>query len=1010
MQLFALLTLKEAGSQPARAVVAAFLGRRIGVSRTREWIDRFEFHLAAFESRKGARRTSVASGSGEARERDDAKHMKRTAVRSTKVLRACEDLNRDLQVADKALIFLRVLEFERALIGTAPGKKVVLDDISSEFIVTVADAFGISKSERDCYMGLVLNPGGWADFTERFDEAFTITFDEDRRGIHRVNWPDETACFLHPTTQIVFLRAGENTEIELNGELLADGRVMPFSPGSVLRHPSCSPVFFGDIRRYFLEEESSLSVELSVEDVSHWFNYPEKQALHPLTITGHSGQLVGVMGASGSGKSTLLGLLSGRATPTSGRIALNGLEVESPEALGMIGLVPQADMLLEELSVRENLLFTGRLVLDATEAEIGGRTDELLERIGLWEVRDLPVGNALHKTISGGQRKRLNIALELLRNPRVLFVDEPTSGLSSKDSAQLMELLKELTFQGTLVVAVIHQPSAAIFRLFDQLWVLDHGGYPIYTGVPMDALSHFRRLVNHFNAKQPACGTCGNVTPEQIFDIVETPVLDQRGLPTSRRRITPVEWNDFYNVLVNPSVAEVANDKVEKVGLPRIPGRYMQFKTQFLRDVTRKLKNKQYLWINSLVAPLLAGPLAWLLKYSIPGEAYSFGGSENVPHFLFVSTIVAIFLGLTISGEELFRDRLMREREGHLGVSFGAYLSAKCGVLFIVSALQTLAFVAIGCWILELPSFLLPYWAVLFTTACLANLVGLIFSSLFNSVRVIYIAIPLFIIPQLMLGGTIVHFGKLNPNLASWRTPAWIGNAMVSRWSFEALAAELASKNARDKALFEWDAKMADAEYRRDRWHPEMKRQLETGEDIRLIFKELQRLESRTGLGLNVDASDGLDAAEILAVEQLLEVSLVRERSNWLEAKRGRDMALQQLGWGDPVKAADAARNFHNDELERWVTGVQVLGALSKGWVQEDNRLTNTRDALYQTGGWKGADQPYYSAYKTIGGENGLRVSTLWYNLAVLWSVAALCFLALRLNWPEKITRWASLR
>jgi hypothetical protein len=277
-------------------------------------------------------------------------------------------------------------------------------------------------------------------------------------------------------------------------------------------------------------------------------------------------------------------------------------------------------------------------------------------------------------------------------------------------------------------------------------------------------------------------------------------------------------------------------------------------------------------------------------------------------------------------------------------------------------------------------------------------------------VRVIYIAIPLFIIPQLMLGGTIVHFGKLNPNLASWRTPAWIGNAMVSRWSFEALAAELASQNARDKTLFEWDSKMAEAEYRRDRWHPEMKRQLETGDDIRLISKELQRLENRTGLGLNVDASDGLDAAEILAVKQLLDVSLARERSNWLEAKTGRDMALQQLGWGDPVKAADAARNFHNNELERWVTGVQVLGALNKGWVQEDNRLTNTRDALYQTGEWKGADRPYYSAYKTIGGENGLRVSTLWYNLAVLWSVAALCFVALRLNWPEKITRWAPLR
>ena len=175
------------------------------------------------------------------------------------------------------------------------------------------------------------------------------------------------------------------------------------------------------------------------------------------------------------------------------------------------------------------------------------RQDRCLQQLGLQEARHLPWGY-FNKTISGGQRKRLNIALELIGAEGAL-VDEPTSGLSSKDSELLMDLLKQMT-AGTLVVAVIHQPSGDIFRSFDALWVLDQGGYPVFTGRPLDALTHFRTIVNHFDAEQVACGQCGHVNPEQIFDIIEVPVLDGRGKPTGQRRISPKEWNDFHNVLI----------------------------------------------------------------------------------------------------------------------------------------------------------------------------------------------------------------------------------------------------------------------------------------------------------------------------------------------------------------------------------------------------------------------------------------------------------------------------
>ena len=234
---------------------------------------------------------------------------------------------------------------------------------------------------------------------------------------------------------------------------------------------------------------------------------------------------------------------------------------------------------------------------------------------------------------------------------------------------------------------------------------------------------------------------------------------------------------------------------------------------QTLRDIARKWKNPQYLWINLLEAPVLAVLLAVLLRSS-NGDTYQYGQATNIPHFLFVAVIVAIFMGLTVSAEELFRDRLMRKREDHLQLSWGAYLGAKTGVLFGISAIQTLLFAACSHPILELPGHFPAYAWTLFTVAACANVFGLIISLLFNSVRVIYLAIPLFIIPQLMLGGAIVPFSDMHPSMAKSTGVAIPGQAMISRWGFESLITLYAADNAYDAALFKVHQSLAEHSFR----------------------------------------------------------------------------------------------------------------------------------------------------------------------------------------------------
>ena len=984
MRLFALITLREEGLEKGREVVAHFLRSRLPKGAVTEWLSVFEGYL------------ETQGGAIESRERAG---LKRTALRSTKVLRTCTDINRDLQAIEKALVFLRMLEFEHAMLPSS-GEQ---DGLGRELIDLVADVFGIREGEKRCYETLVFDTASWPVMTQRYHEAFLIGDQPQLGGVVKAGWTTALACFRHPESQVVFVRPLGAGTVQLNGEPLDPNRTQPFTPGSTLRHPGTAPLHFVDIQRSFMEEENIPELALEINEVSHWFHYPEKQALHPFRTQARSGMLVGVMGASGSGKSTLLNLLAGTESPTFGNITLDGIPVADEAARSWIGLVPQEDHLLPELTVGENLFYAARLAFaDENRAQCQQRVEACLQQLGLWEARDLPVGDALHKTISGGQRKRLNIAMELVRGPRVLLVDEPTSGLSSKDSELLMDLLKQMTYNGTLVIAVIHQPSGDIFRSFDALWVLDHGGYPVFTGRPLDALTHFRTIVNHFEADKVACNMCGHVNPEQIFDIIDVPVLDGRGKSTGQRRISPKEWNDFYNVLLVPKVEEEMSRYSKDDNTPaapqglKPPSWWRQWSIQSTRDLTRKWKNRQYLLINLIEAPLLAVLLAFILRSTEDGSGYSFGQATNIPHFLFIAVIVAIFMGLTVSAEELFRDRLMRKREHNLRLNWAAYLTAKCSVLFGISAVQTLLFAMASYVILELPGQFLAYWFTLFSVAACANMFGLIISLLFNSVRVIYLAIPLFIIPQLMLGGAIVTFDQLNPSISRPSGVSPIGQVMISRWGFEALTTLYSAETEYAAALLNANESLAQSAFLRDRWHPEMVRQITqahqgNAEALRTVAAEWNAVFERGDIDVNARFEDGIDEAEMAILLDELEQYRQVQRNKWRASKNRKDDVLRKKGWDDPEKGKAIKEAQYNQVLIDWTTQDQVL---NQGFSVYQNQIINTKDALYAAPEWPGLGA--FHASKSRFGQRVMPKS--WGNWMVLWGTTLVFMLTLSLK------------
>jgi ABC-type lipoprotein export system ATPase subunit len=243
------------------------------------------------------------------------------------------------------------------------------------------------------------------------------------------------------------------SEILLNGQILLPGKIFIFSSGSSIRSSKLLPIYYSDVVGCFLSDASFQKIQFSVNQIEYKFSNGKK-GLRPLTFNESSGKLIGIMGGSGAGKSTLLNILNGNNLPTVGNVYLNGINLHTEKKLleGVIGYVPQDDLLIEEITVYQNLFYNSKLCFaNLSDEEIDHKVVSTLGDLGLLEIKDLKVGSVLNKTISGGQRKRLNIALELIREPSVLFVDEPTSGLSSRDSENSMDLLKELALKGKLV-------------------------------------------------------------------------------------------------------------------------------------------------------------------------------------------------------------------------------------------------------------------------------------------------------------------------------------------------------------------------------------------------------------------------------------------------------------------------------------------------------------------------------------------------------------------------------
>jgi ABC-type multidrug transport system ATPase subunit len=1007
MQLFALIVdideLQEI-SEKERAIIRSFLARQLSSELVEKYMKEFDEYLHLYHE------GHIEKGT--------IRRKKRTTLTAVRILSICEKINEELEQSQKFYVVIQLIEY------IAYGIEIREQEL--EFLQTVASAFNISDLEYENILNFVAFslkeiPG---------KEHVLVINDEETPGtrgvkhIHKKNLQGELYILNISSVNTYVLRYHGKEDLFLNGQLIHSGLTYTFEHGSSVRGQKITPIFYSDIAGNF----SSFSLDSKISFVAKNVEFRFKNSdngIHDFNFCEDSGKLVGIMGGSGVGKSTLLNVLNGNLRPQQGEILINGYnlynEKEQEQLSGVIGFVPQDDLLIEDLTVYQNLYFNARLCLDdLNEEQIHETVKQVLIDLDLYEIRDLKVGKPLSKVISGGQRKRVNIGLELIREPSVLFVDEPTSGLSSVDSEMVMNLLKEQVYKGKLVIINIHQPSSNLYKMFDRIIFMDKGGYQIYYGNPSEAVIYFKTKSNHANAREDQCIRCGNVDADQVLQIIEAKIVNEHGKLSRNRKVTPREWFTMFR----ESADFRPVDKTGKNDLPEnnysTPGLLKQMKIFFIRDIISKLANRQYVLLSLIEAPLLAVILGYFTKYfagtAENPAAYVFRENENLPAYLLMSVIVFLFLGLNISSEEIIKDRKILQRESFLNLSRFSYLNSKILIMFAISAIQTISYVVIGNLILEINGMNLSFSLILFTTSCFANLLGLNISAGLNSVITIYILVPFLLIPQILLSGVIVKFDKLHKSLTNDQYVPIIGDLMTSRWAFEALAVEQFKNNRYQRNFFLYEQQASEPKYLTNYLIDELRARLEESwqniydnqhpdqlaKDLQIISRETESLlekypqvTAQVSGPLNPESFDEQMYEGYKTYFEELK-SYLRRLIRALSMKINENEVALMNEAGNLDAFSQLEKNNINTQL-----GDMVLdhGNLTL-FVLKDDRYIRKYEPIYMIPTSPTGRAHLYAPVKRLG---NVQLDTLWFNVLFIWFTTILLYITLYFDLLRKI-------
>ena len=508
--------------------------------------------------------------------------------------------------------------------------------------------------------------------------------------------------------------------------------------------------------------------------------------LDPISLTVYPSEMVALMGPAGAGKTTFLKALNGYTPPAAGRVLFNGTDLYQSFDLyrQQMGYVPQDDIVHSQLTVREALYFSTKLRTDLRDEEIEKRIDKILDELGILDKKNTLIGSPEKKVLSGGQRKRVNIAMELITDTPVLFLDEPTSGLSSYDAEGVIDLLQRLAREGKTIITTIHQPSIAVYRKFDNLIMIsrDRGGcgsLAFFGPAFPDSIEFFHPPAAQVEDKK-------QLNPEMLLAGLATKPTSDWVKDFSRSR--------YRKLFVEDRAGKVQGTGAAGTNAPTRRWNLVQWWTLLRRNLVLRTRDRSQLIITLLQAPLFAVLISLVFGISkepaapgsvAPGAAalraqQNFSAlTANLTGIEFLLVVAAIWFGCNNAARDIVGEWSVFQRERMVNLKLPSYVFAKFAVLFGLCIFQCLTLLTIVYFSCGLRGDFLRQAAILICSSLVGAALGLAISARSSTTETAIALLPVVLLPVITLGGGIRAAYKMPmpARLMSYLAP--------SRWAFE---------------------------------------------------------------------------------------------------------------------------------------------------------------------------------------------------------------------------------
>ena len=732
----------------------------------------------------------------------------------------CNSLMSDLTSSDRISVVLHIMDIASTDNRISGDETALLNAIAQEFKVPDVELEELGKlgslppealaNEKNFILASDLAETPGDELEGSWIERNKPREKESNRSIHRAGLKG-TIVFLHLESVNAFaLRYTGEAEILIGTRALQPGRLALLSIEDKISGKRLSPILFSELLVLVQPADSRSRLSLHCRKLGFiWKNSSFK--VHPFSVSAESGSMIAITGEKNSGKSTILRILSGELRNYMGSVKVNGyeLKLEWYKLRNLIGHVPEMDIIINELSVYDNFYYNARLCFsNSGREEIRHRINKLLEFLDIKDIRQLLPDRS---KLTVFERKKINIGLELLKDPQVLLLDEPMTGLSSSEAESMAKLLKSLAAGGKMVIASLHHAPARAFKHFQNVWILDDEGYMVYTGPTEEALNYFSAEREYSPSQESLCEECAIFDPERIFETIRSRKINEKGHFVTERKKSPMEWHHLYKEKIEKKLEFHEGRKILPQVLfihPNLGIQNLMYALRYLKIWSnRKLRLLLFLILPAVVALLIA----FLCRYS-PGASYSFAQNSNIPLYFFLEVLLSITTGMLLSADEYVRYRHRLIREEVITLTNIGSLNVRTMILLAVGLLQTLLITLAGNYLLQIRGMTLLVWLILFSSASFGILLGLALSSVFRSRLTIYMLIPVLLVPEILLGGTAIDYAHLPKPIRNERYVPMLADLMVSRWGYEALMVNQFKNNPYERNYYDIDRKISQDE------------------------------------------------------------------------------------------------------------------------------------------------------------------------------------------------------